>query len=1503
MPLYNPTRVSGAADEAGEGASDSMNPSPPSTPHARRRRWWLPALAGLAVAALGLLLLGPIVATRIVASVLSARIEGGTVSIGSIEPREWGRTWLLRDLRIDADGWPGEGGTVVAIDRLLLQVERAPLLRGEFVVEEATAVGVVLRISEDAEDPERIALMGLAPAEGAAGAGPLGLRRVFVDRLRLESGEVREGRWEPRGSRWFSGDLSSSDSPSGSGGAFEFLLAESTPSGDARREGGLTLKGLVDADAGGASVQIFGLDLGEETIRMAPRVVRRWLDRFEIGGRIREVTIAWGDARGDSPPADADAAPRWKATLAIADASLRLEELGQDLWARYLDGRVENLDRAPRMRLHSGQIVISSEGIELNSLRGRFGATEPDDGGVPFALSFAMSLAAVQPAPGEPASGWVGQRDRFARGVALAPFELGLEIDQFRSVPTLEGGTVPIDLPAAAARILAQLAASSWSMDLDVRLRRGPPMRDPGGALAAAPVQSAGTLMLSQGRGSYFRFPYPLEGVDGSIAFQNEVVTIDYIRGRGSGDSDVQISGTLEYRLDDDDVSLSMRISSLNAAADATLLEALDAGPRELLETLFDSSAAAELAAAGLLPDADRLRELEAEQGRIRRFLAEPADPVESSARDRLERRQRRLGEIVAAGPFSLGGRLRLTIDLAQSFGIDAPLRTSGTIDLQRAGVVLKGFPYPLVVTGGRIVLHDERIELEEPRGLEFTTPAGGFGRIRGHIDIPRRRDADGEEARGFEPHLRITVADDEVNAALLAAIPFPERLLGDLEPGASSGWNELLHASGLIDLHGTILPGEGEGGDRDPRWSFLALLTEAAAEPSDSLLELLARSGLEWPRDARLESGSAVIEIDREGVRLRAMDATFDGAGVALSGEWRNDQESLDLLGRFRGLPAARWIGAAASDLDLAQLVAGGEIDCEARWSGGAEAISAGFRLTGGEIELAVPSGDTVRPLRLRLESGALATVAGGVAFEDAFIGLRGREGGEGVVEIDGDLRFAAEATESDPSGGIRPLQGQWRGGRSESAAVQLVAERLLPPMAARILEEARPEGPFDLRFRRESGASGRIAGELAIAFQSIECTLDGHRVQVSADTPLRLDLAGTRLRLDPTLLSIVPLEEGTPSGAETRLSFSLELDSGESPRLTLAADATLPAFPYPGSGLLPRGVRQTVESLMLGSAATRVGPLKFEAHWPSSTLLDDPASFTVEAIVGVEGASFDAGVPFRAVDGEAILRFSKQPGEPASGEVEVRLDRAIVREREVRDATATIRYQGDSERIRVAPIAARVYGGFLHGRVDALLDEDRYELDLLFDEVASSPFLAGEDSSSPGDELRDAGRFRGRFRLGGSLSDASDRVGRGSFSIVAGRLGRLPVGLRILQVAQLSLPIHESLADAEVRFHIAGSRLIFERLDLACETLSLAGEGHLDLETMEIDTRFATRGTTPLVSDLVAPITGTLFAVELAGPVSDPRATVRPLPALAPRRSVAPAKQRETDRVLVQP
>lgn len=1486
----------------------------------------------MAAVLLAALLLGPALARSIAARVLSARI-GGEVSIGSIEPRAWGRSWMVRDLRVRVRDWPGAGGEIAAIDRLSLRVDRGGLLRGEVEIEEASAEGVLLRIAEDADDPSRIAIMGLSPPPADAPSAPLGPLRIFIDDLRIEAGEVRDGRWELRGTRWFRGSLATVDSPTGPGRAFEFLLSEIAPSGEGSSATGLLLKGLVDADAGGAEVQVAGLRLDESLIGMTPLLVRQWLERFEIVGNIAQATIGWrrDDAGGGMP--------RWEAGLEIADAGLRLEDLGEDLWARYANGQVEPLARAPRMRLDGGTILMSSEGIELKDLRGRFGSIAGDAAGVPFELDFAMDLASVLPGSAGDSGPWAAQRERLARGAALAPFNLSLRVSEFRSVATEEGGTTPIDLPLAAARALEQLAATSWSMDLGVDLQRGPPEIGADGILAAAKVRSAGTLELSNGEGSYFRFPYPLRRVAGNIHFRDEVVTIHFIRGRGSGDSDVQIGGRIEYR-DDDDVSLSLRIASENAVADKVLLAALDAGPRELLETLFDAAAAERLAGEGLLLDPAAIAALEAESRRIETRLDASGDPLEAEARERLERRRDRIATVVAGGPFVLGGRLRLAIDLEQGFGSDAPLRTTGTIDLQRAGVLLRGFPYPLVVTGGRIRLHDERIELEEPRGLEFVTPGGGFGRIRGVIEVPRLPSDDGEELRGFAPDLRVTVAEDQVNPALLAAIPYPDLLLegppaadrgGEGETAgeaAPAGWNRLIRATGQVDLHGTVQPGDSPQGD--PRWSFTALASELAAEATESLQETLAADGLAWPADARLEGGQAVIEIAPESIRLRSMQATFDGVPVEFAGEWRDEDSRFELRAIFEGLAAPRWLRAASTRLDLAALATDGSIDCDALWRGGSEGIDASFRVRGGHLDLAVPTAPGSSRVRISLDAGAVAATGSAIAFEGAAIGLRDEDGGVGVVHLDGELPVG------DAEGGGHPgraLEGRWLGGRAESPAVRLLVDRLLPPRASALLEAASPEGDFELAFRRRGGGGEATQGELEFACGDLRMDLDGERVSATADAPLRLEIREDLLRLLPSRFTLARVPEGDAGLAAealreevARVGVSLEIRSAGATQLDLSADLALPSFPFPGSGLLPQGVRDTVAAIDLRADATHAGPLRLEVRWPREALDESPESFSLDTLLTMQDAAFDAGVAFREVAGEVRLQFAQQPEGDVGGEASIRLDRALVRDRELQDAAAMLRYEGDRERILVSPIAARVYGGFLDGRVLVLLDEDRYELDLLFDEIASAKFLAGEpvrdaadgdaDGDAPGaiaargeekeaeaQASDDGGRVRGRFRLGGSLANPIDRVGRGSFSIVEGRLGDLPVGLRLLQLAQLSLPIHESMADAEVRFHITGDRLVFERLEFFCDTLALEGEGHLDLATMQIDTRFASRGTTPLVSDLVAPITGTLFAVELVGPVTDPEAIVRPLPGLAPRAAESPRRDREADRVHIEP
>ena len=145
--------------------------------------------------------------------------------------------------------------------------------------------------------------------------------------------------------------------------------------------------------------------------------------------------------------------------------------------------------------------------------------------------------------------------------------------------------------------------------------------------------------------------------------------------------------------------------------------------------------------------------------------------------------------------------------------------------------------------------------------------------------------------------------------------------------------------------------------------------------------------------------------------------------------------------------------------------------------------------------------------------------------------------------------------------------------------------------------------------------------------------------------------------------------------------------------------------------------------------------------------------------------------------------------------------------------------------------------------------------------------------------------GLLRGRLSVEGGMGEqASPRIGRGRLRIEGGSLAKDPLSMSVLQLSQLMLPLNDAIADADVRFFIEGDRLVLESIDLSCDMLSLAGDGEVDLDELTIRSRFTAKGTLPGVSDLLSPIAGLLYAIDLDGPLADPKASMHPLPGLAP-------------------
>jgi hypothetical protein len=148
------------------------------------------------------------------------------------------------------------------------------------------------------------------------------------------------------------------------------------------------------------------------------------------------------------------------------------------------------------------------------------------------------------------------------------------------------------------------------------------------------------------------------------------------------------------------------------------------------------------------------------------------------------------------------------------------------------------------------------------------------------------------------------------------------------------------------------------------------------------------------------------------------------------------------------------------------------------------------------------------------------------------------------------------------------------------------------------------------------------------------------------------------------------------------------------------------------------------------------------------------------------------------------------------------------------------------------------------------------------------------------------------GSFRLSGRRGEPDSRRGRGALRVVEGRMIDMPVTLRLLQLFEIMPPLAGSLDFADVDFYVDGDRLVFERLFLECPTLWMFGEGEMSFPGLELDIRLRTKGTLPVVGDIVAAVSDALFQVEVTGPIGDPKARFVALPGVTGSRRGQPTR-----------
>ena len=1453
-------------------AQDATQPDPtlghnplPAKRRRGRRRWWLRLGVLLGLAALT----GLVYLTRpaTLASIILPRVAqsiGGDVSASRISLSGI-NSIDVQDLRIRARGWNDISGELVYADRIRCHFSLLALLIGELKIGSVQADRVEFRLAEASDRPGEFSLFALTPTTKPASPSSSAQRptEISIENLILENGVVTNDGYRKLGDLRFRATLTRSTS---SATALNFSLF-----GRPNAEGRLAIAnitGSFDGVTHAASVEVDDLVIDGRQLAIAPIAVRTWTSRLGLEGRVSKAKFSYGP----------NIAPSALIDLKGVAMNIPADALGGDAldnaWSGFAHGKTVDLQATPRMTLRSGTLVLEENEVRFEHVTGELGADASNTRvlPVPFEGEFRMTI----PKALLPAFEW-DHRDTWITAAAqIAPFSLSLAIRDFSSPEGKEGDPDTLQLPRAATKVLSDFNITSWTIDIDSHIDRGPPTA----AGKPGPLQSTGTLVLDKGSGAFEEFPYQLEDVRAVIKFRDDNLVVESLTANGADGAKASITGRLDGLSTGAEIDL--RITCADAPIDERLFSAFEPAPREALELLFDARSARSLNTAGLLPDANALIVQRQELSRL------SDDEANRPTRERLQRS-------ISAGPFQLGGRCGFEIRVYSEPGWGKPVVVTGDVRVHDAGLLFARFPYPLRLKEGAIRVLDEAIEIMGD-GLKATTPAGGELLVTGSVQIPRMpkngsKDgaADGAGSdRGLRPLIRISDKDDALNPALLAAIPHA----GDEMP---SGWpgadlapaGQLLGALGLsgrIQLDGLV--DSDESGKE--RFSFKIDFDHGTAAPDAAGRAELDAEGMPWPPEFQLEDCTATLLLTPERVVIEHCEGRNGTGSISAKGysELEGPNRLIEL--ELKALPIGRaFEGYLASDpaeaaARFARYAPSGAIDGTIRREVTETSALTSGSLTPQSIELNL-DGTRMRAERI---AGRLAVSASGVRADSLEFRLFEGDLTDGILRLSGPLSSSLSATpEATPTtaptttaaAAPAPLDATITAGRIESPLLrELLATRakgvidLIAARAAKGTYDAHYQGGENDHFE----ITPRTLG-IGQADERVELAFDP-KDSISGNSELvRFDVHGTLTGLHAGTLTTSGSFE---SGNDNRVNASMKIDARE---LTVALRKHLP----PPMDLATETLACTTKGrfeLDLPDIALR---------WPATGSAESPDIYQIRGAARLLDASLSAGPSVSALNGEVSLRLRYEPRAalPIDFTAQLTASSARVFDRPI-SATSLSIASGDGGK----SLSVNGSGDVAFGRFDLVssidFDKDTYRARA---RVADADFEVLR-LGTPLDDVsaRSTSRLSAVVLVEGSTSGAADtRTGNGRVGIRNATLASLPLAMRVLQITQLMLPISSQISASDAIFNIKGNTAEITRCDLAAGTIQLTGSGTVDIPTFGIGLRVFPRGTIPIVSDVIGGVTNQFFAIDVSGTLSDPKASIAALPGITDIPAPPPA------------
>ncbi len=1411
---------------------------------------------------------------------------GGEVTIGRAG-YEGGGVLVFEDLTLRTRHHEGLAAQALRIGRASIDIKLTSLLQGELRIEDVELDGVLLRLSEEARSPGIFNFAALEPDWSIArnSDGPLLPPSVRIKSAVIEVG-IHSGRYYHRvGQRRVAGTMRPATNDRR---LYEFRLQELDDSGISLGAKGLTIEGEWNVETNEHWARINGLTLDERTRGVCPQVARLWWERMQPEGPVGEAFCQWTKGRP------------FTFELTVNQMALTIPIAASEFLASFQTAGGGSVPSIPRMHVQSGTVRLEGDTFMLDDFIGEFRDEESSRAAAGMKYSVNLTIHDL------PKLDWENQTQWMEQVLATAPFEMKIGMNDFSLGRSTTTSTEGVTLPPQVADTLSKFNLTGWTLTTQVGVTRAPPVRGNDGRLIASPILTKGEALISNASGAFEGFPYPLENVEARIEFDNDAVIVRKLDAKGSDNSTLQITGTIAPP--GRTAAVDLRLIAKKVPLDGRFRKALSGGQLATYDRTLHQPSYERIKDAGLLVDADAVEAARREVQRLTATLTalaqEPATREIALRRQTLERQLDRFSTISDVGPFALGGRVDLDLTIHRPRGADQRTEITGSVKIHEAGVVYERFPYPIYVRGGSMSILPGRVVIdpgERGEGIPIATPGGGRGKVTGEV-----RFLTDDSGTRVEPDVRYELRGDYLSDLLYSALPESSDHGGDGGDAADVSQRpiltRLLSGAGLtgwLDHKGAIFAGDSG----EPTFEIAVELSDGVAVPREGLYEALGELGLPAPRGLELEAVEALVRIKPNSIELLDFAGHQKDARITANGHIElTDPVEAQITINFNDLALERYMidltpGAPAKrteelwDLYRPQ----GSINARLRYqSHGGESTRPQLVIWPEELMIHIDE----RELSMTCERGEMTLEGNQVNFGDFVLRIRSGDRAEGVIRLSGQYGLAGEGEDV-------LLEGTWSDGQLSSPLISEALRLIGAERQAQRFLGVEPHGTFDARFNYTSPQEGRPRQyEFVVQPRTLGLTVD--------DTPINAKLdPGAEVVFTPgriILRDVAGLHEGGRFFLDGSIDVSgpidIDLEVGylgqiDSPQLSVM-------LPKPARSILESINLQTTEPIRLTDAWLRLvqkEPTQAAAADDAATPDAPDPSETKEPSVTqwetgfagrlhTKGASLEVGgLTLTEIDGAFEVHTELAPGEPPFLEIKVDADSARLEGRRLTNIEGQIKLAREGTVVALEGFRAEAYGGVVSGKMMlGLTDDSPYEANIDVIGVGLDGLAGADRPPADGDTARTSrpprGETYGSVRMAGLRGRPETRRGRGAVRVAWGKMVAMPVTLRLLQLFELMPPLSGDLDFADVALYIDGNRLVFEKLRLECPTLQLVGDGDMSVPGLELNLRFRTRGTLPLVGDLIGGISDQLFVVEVTGPLRDPKARLVPLPGMSRRR-----------------